>query len=147
MLLCQLHTEAIAGSTTTAEQLFARAAAKGARSWVEVPPPPRVRRDDDSDSDCGSDGMDGEDGEVRTRASVCRAVPCRAVPCRAVRARACMRLRALTISYPRRGHGQWGRAQFMCNWLPHIQAGSAQSIRKHTSHCLNPRRNGTSPPK
>ena len=61
MLLCQLHSEAKSGVTTTAELLFARAATKG-KSWVEVPPPPRAKTDDSSDDDMGSGDEDGGGG-------------------------------------------------------------------------------------
>ena len=65
MMLCQLHAEA--GITTTAEALFARAASRGGSSWVEVPPQPRVRRDNDGDSDAA------DDSEVGAQSSTCLA--------------------------------------------------------------------------
>ena len=64
-VLCKLHAEALAGSTTTAALLAERAAAKG-KSWVDAPlPPGRHRAGDSSDeeSDDGEeDGMDMEGG-------------------------------------------------------------------------------------
>ena len=63
-VLCKLHAEARAGSTTTAALLAERAAAKG-KSWVDAPlPPGRKRAGDSSDdeSDDGEDDMDMEGG-------------------------------------------------------------------------------------
>lgn len=61
-LLCQMHAEARAGSTATAEMVLQRMAGKS--SWVEVPPPPKVRGEDDSSDDDGAD--DDEPGATAT---------------------------------------------------------------------------------
>ena len=61
LVLCQLHTEARSGITTTAAQLAARSKGK---SWVDAPlPPDRKRAGDSSDEDSeGEDDMDMEGG-------------------------------------------------------------------------------------
>jgi pre-rRNA-processing protein TSR2 len=73
-LLTQLHREASAGATTTADQLLARAGAT--RSWVDLAPPRPVRDPNESSSDEeAEDDGDGADaleamettGEMRER--------------------------------------------------------------------------------
>ena len=61
-LLCLLHSEARAGVTTTADALAQRAAARGAKTWVDAPVQTRRRADDES-SDDGTDD-EGEEGDA-----------------------------------------------------------------------------------
>ena len=56
-LLVQLHNEARSCGWETANALIEQARAKGAQSWVEVPPPPKAAVDSDSDDE-------GEEGEA-----------------------------------------------------------------------------------
>ena len=57
-VLCMLHAEASRGVSATADMLLERAAGKS--SWVQVPPPPRVRGDDDSSDEDIDDGAEGD---------------------------------------------------------------------------------------
>ena len=59
-VLCQLHAEAKAGGSATADLLLQRTA--GTATWVDVAPPPRVHGESsDDDDDEGEEGED-EDG-------------------------------------------------------------------------------------